>query len=111
MKRPLEEVQAAVFKGLGHPTRVKIVSILCREGPKCVCELVEHLALDQSTVSKHLSILRAVGIVRSTKRGLNVRYEIEMPCVGQFLKCVECVYSQDLQEEQCWFCRHQERRR
>lgn len=86
---PLSDAQVAVFKALGHPTRLKIVDILATEGGKCVCELVDRLGFDQSTVSKHLALLKGVGIVRSSKEGLNVTYELEMGCVYQFMKCIE----------------------
>lgn len=104
LKKPLEEVQAAVFKALGHPTRARIVSILSKEGGRCVCDLVERLGFDQSTVSKHLAILKGVGILRSTKKGLNVTYEVSMPCVGQFLKCVECTEAEERDGPECRFC-------
>ncbi|MEX0973896.1 MAG: metalloregulator ArsR/SmtB family transcription factor [Bacillota bacterium] len=105
MKKPLEDVQAAVFKALGHPTRTRIVSILARDRGKCVCDLVDQLGYDQSTVSKHLAVLKTVGILKSTKQGLNVIYEIGMPCVAQFLKCVECVATSDAEEPQCGSCK------
>ncbi len=110
MKKPLEDVQAAIFKALGHPTRTKIVSILAGDGFKCVCELVEQLGFDQSTVSKHLAILKTAGILKSRKQGLNVVYEIGMPCVAQFLKCVECVASVDAEEPECRSCKVREAR-
>ncbi|MCR4398066.1 MAG: metalloregulator ArsR/SmtB family transcription factor [Firmicutes bacterium] len=83
------DTQVAVFKALAHPTRLKIVDILATEGGKCVCELVDRLGFDQSTVSKHLAVLKGTGIVRSSKEGLNVRYELETRCVHQFMKCIE----------------------
>lgn len=104
MQKPLEEVQADIFKALGHPTRIKMVSIIAEEGEKCVCELVDRLGFDQSTISKHLSVLKSVGILKSTKQGLNVHYDIGMPCVVQFLKCVECLYR-DSKDRSCDSCK------
>ncbi|HHV79774.1 MAG TPA: helix-turn-helix transcriptional regulator [Firmicutes bacterium] len=83
------EAQAAVFKALGHETRLRIIDILAREGGKCVCELVERLGFDQSTISKHLKVLRWAGILRCSKHGLNVTYELNMPCVYEFMRCVQ----------------------
>lgn len=105
MARSLEEVQATILKSLGHPTRVKIVTILCREHSMCVCELVERLGFDQSTVSKHLSVLKTAGILKATKRGLYVRYGIRVPCVGRFLKCVECMAESGPEGPPCHLCR------
>ena len=89
----LHEAQAAIFKALGHPTRVEIVDMLATEGGMCVSEIVDRMHFDQSTVSKHLALLKAVGIVRCSKEGLNVTYEINMKCVSQFLRCVETVVN------------------
>ncbi|MGQ9463094.1 MAG: ArsR/SmtB family transcription factor [Candidatus Fervidibacter sp.] len=93
-------MQAGGFKALGHPTRIRIVSILSQEGGKCVCGLVGHLGFDQSTVSRHLSVLKAAGILKSTKRGLKVRYEIAMRCVGRFLHCIGHMSDYNLEEPQ-----------
>ena len=105
MKKPIEDVQAGVFKALGHPTRVRIVSILAREGGRCVCDLVGYLGFDQSTVSKHLAVLKTAGVVKSTKQGLNVVYEIGMLCVARFLKCVECVAVDEVEGAACGSCK------
>jgi DNA-binding transcriptional ArsR family regulator len=81
--------QVQVFKSLGHETRARIVAILADEGEKCVTELVERLGFDQSTISRHLGVLKVSGIVDSRKEGLNVVYNLAMPCVRQFMKCLE----------------------
>ena len=87
-RRSLTEVQAQIFRALGHETRLKIVEILGAEGSKCVCELVERLGFDQSTVSKHLALMKSAGIVTSSKRGLRVTYTLSLRCVYTFLKCL-----------------------
>lgn len=81
--------RVAVFKALGHETRARIVEILANEGEKCVCALVDRLGFDQSTISKHLSVLKAAGVVSSRKEGLNVVYGLRMSCVYQFMRCVD----------------------
>jgi len=57
-----------VAKLLSDPNRVRIVEAL-RQGELCVCELCDALDLTQSTLSTHLQVIRAVGIVRSRKEG------------------------------------------
>lgn len=81
---------AQVFKALGHPARLTIAREL-RAGEKCVCELVETLGLGWSTVSRHLAVLREAGIVADEKRGLQVFYRLVLPCVGQFIDCLDAV--------------------
>ncbi len=85
--------QVQVFKALGHETRARIIAILADEGEKHVTELVERLGFDQSTISRHLGVLKASGIVDSRKEGLNVVYRLAMPCVRQFMKCLEATCS------------------
>ena len=88
--RALFDAQATVLKALAHPTRLFIVDRL-RDGEKCVCELTAMIGVDVSTVSKHLSILKSAGIVRDDKRGTQVFYTLEMPCVLNFFSCVQSV--------------------
>jgi DNA-binding transcriptional ArsR family regulator len=86
----LFEAQAAVIKAMAHPTRLFVVDQLSH-GEKCVCELTEMIGADVSTVSKHLSILKNAGIVKDDKRGTQVFYTLEMPCVLNFFSCVRSV--------------------
>ena len=57
------EELADLCKGLAHPARVQIVSVLLARGA-CVCgDIVDELPLAQSTVSQHLKVLRDCGII------------------------------------------------
>jgi len=85
------EARAKVVKAMAHPTRLFIVDELSRSGERCVCELTEMIGADISTVSKHLSLLKAAGIVEDDKRGNMVYYRLGMPCVAQFFECIESV--------------------
>jgi ArsR family transcriptional regulator len=62
-----------VMKALSDPNRVKIVKML-QHKLMCVCELREALQIAQSSVSKHLKILEASGLVGYKKDGLWVNY-------------------------------------
>ncbi|PJB83759.1 MAG: transcriptional regulator [Acidobacteria bacterium CG_4_9_14_3_um_filter_49_7] len=90
---------AKVMKALGHPSRSFIVLELAN-GPRCVCELTEMVGADISTVSKHLTVLREAGIVKSEKKGQMVLYELSSPCVLNFYSCVEKVIKQDLTKKE-----------
>lgn len=80
--------RAAVFKALAHPTRIIIIEALAlRE--HCVCELVELVGDDPSTISKHLSIMKAAGVVNNDRRGTSVFYSLKMKCVPGFMECVD----------------------
>ena len=59
-----EERAAAVFRALGNPARVRIVTELARRNACVAGDFVEALPLAQSTVSQHIKVLREAGIVR-----------------------------------------------
>ena len=88
--KQLLDARADVFKALGHPTRLAIIDMLA-EGERCVCEIDAQIDADMSTVSRHLSVLRNVGILSSDKRGNQVFYRLECPCITTFYGCVESV--------------------
>ncbi len=79
--------EAEVFKALGHPTRLWIVQQLA-DGEHCVCEFVEAVGADFSTISKHLSVLKQAGVIEDDKRGKSVYYRLTCPCVLKMLDCV-----------------------
>ena len=82
--------RAAVIKALAHPSRVLIAEALI-EGERCVCELTELVGADMSTVSKHLALMKAVGVVEVEKRGLNQFYRLRCPCLLEFFRCVDLI--------------------
>ncbi|MCA9758500.1 MAG: winged helix-turn-helix transcriptional regulator [Candidatus Eisenbacteria bacterium] len=91
------EARAAIIKAMGHPTRLFIVEELAR-GERCVWELTEMVGADVSTISKHLSVLKNVGIVQDEKRGNQVFYSLLVPCVLNFFSCVESVLQSRAKE-------------
>ncbi len=90
MERTMEAevVTSQVFKALGHPARLEFVRQL-RDGERCVCELVDVVEAGWSTVSRHLSVLKEAGIIEDEKRGLQVFYRLKLPCVLEFIDCLE----------------------
>ena len=79
--------EAAVFKALGHPARLQVVTELA-DGERCAGDLVELTGLGWSTVSRHLSVLKSVGVIEDEKRGLQVFYRLMLPCVARFSSCL-----------------------
>ncbi len=89
---------SAVFKALGHPSRVYIVEKL-KEADHCVCELGELIGVDMSTVSRHLSILKKAGIVKDRKEGTTVYYSLACDCLTQMLSGVENIIRMQLESQ------------
>lgn len=64
-----------------------------------MCELTGMVGADVSTVSRHLSVLKAAGIVASEKRGMQVYYTLKTPCVLRFFDCVSEVMTRSAREQ------------
>jgi ArsR family transcriptional regulator len=67
--------KSTVFHALSDPIRLEMLAYL-RDGEKCVCEIVPYLNLIQPLVSRHLKILKDVGIVRCRKDGTKRMYSV-----------------------------------
>ena len=63
---------AKYFRGLGDPTRLRILELLRDEGELTVGELVARLGLPQPKVSNHLACLRWCGFVEARRVGRTV---------------------------------------
>ena len=73
-----QQLQPEFFKALCDPTRLAILAYLAtRPGPLRVSEVGQCCPIDLSVVSRHLTILRQAGIVRSEKRGKEVFYQVQ----------------------------------
>ena len=77
-----------MFRALGDPARLSMLVSL-GDGERSVSELREVVGLDLSTVSRHLTVLRTVGLVESAKRGRQVFYSLKLPCALNFVDCVD----------------------
>ncbi len=64
-----------VMKALSDPNRVKLLKMLQKK-EMCVCEIQAALGIAQPTVSKHLKVLEAGGLVQREKDGLWVNYSL-----------------------------------
>ncbi len=65
-----------VFNAVAEPKRREIVVLLAASKPQTVGELVGSMDLAQPAVSKHLAVLRSVGIVNVEKRGKERLYSL-----------------------------------
>jgi ArsR family transcriptional regulator len=72
------ETLARVFKALGDPTRVRLLSLIAagEGGEACICDLVEPVRLSQPTVSHHMKLLVDAGLVTREQRGKWAYYRV-----------------------------------
>lgn len=96
---PRAATTADVFNAIAEPRRRQIIDALQGGREIAVGELVDKLAIPQPAVSKHLSVLRKVGIVLVTKRGQHRLYRLnatELKPVHDWVKTYERFWSNQL---------------
>lgn len=69
---------ARVFKALGDPTRVRLLSLIAatERGEACICDLTAPVGLSQPTVSHHMKQLVDAGLVTREQRGKWAYYAV-----------------------------------
>jgi DNA-binding transcriptional ArsR family regulator len=80
MTPELTDVVAERFRALGEPMRIRILDAL-RQGELSVGELVTATHATQANVSKHLTVLHAIGFVARRKEGTRAYYRVAEPDV------------------------------
>jgi len=67
---------ALIFKALSDPLRLRMIHLLTYQDEVCVCHFMEVLGMPQSTISRHLSQLRHLGLVESRRDSKWVYYRL-----------------------------------
>ena len=70
------------FKSLGDPTRREILRLL-RDGAKTAGEIGSHFEMTGATISHHLAVLRAAGLISDDKRGKYIYYELNLSVLDE----------------------------
>ena len=95
------ELSAKFFRGLGDPTRLKILELLL-EGEKSVTELVKQLGVQQGRVSNHLACLKWCGYVTTASSGRYTVYRIADHRVKRILQLSREMVAKNA--ERLWAC-------
>jgi DNA-binding transcriptional ArsR family regulator len=88
-----------VFNAIAEPRRRQIVELLAQRGALAVGTLVVTLGLPQPAVSKHLGVLRKVGVVAVAKQGKQRLYRLEaeqLKTVHDWVKTFERLWDHQL---------------
>ena len=70
------ENEAAIFKVLGDPTRLRLMVLLSIQGETCVCKLAQALNAPDFKISRHLGIMRSAGLVKARREGTWMHYKL-----------------------------------
>ncbi len=90
MDESIFEFQAGFCRAMGNAVRLKILHSL-RERSKSVTEIIQETGYSQANVSRHLSVLRSVGVVDSERQGTAIQYSLTDPKVGEVCDLVRNV--------------------
>jgi len=72
------ELHAEICKALASPKRIEIINAL-RGKEMSVSELLSKLKLRKANLSQHLAVMRAKGMVKTRREGVNIYYRIANP--------------------------------
>jgi ArsR family transcriptional regulator len=75
-QKKLLEIKAEILKAMAHPVRLCIVRNLIETGGSNVSNMQSCLLQPQSTISQHLSKLKAAGIIEGRRKGTEITYMV-----------------------------------
>ncbi len=75
LEQEVELLHSRVCQALADPKRILLLYLLS-SGAKCVSELVDSLGVPQSTVSRHLAVLRERDLVQTERQGTSIYYTL-----------------------------------
>jgi ArsR family transcriptional regulator len=90
---PLYQAKAEFFRMLGHPVRIRVLELL-QESPRPVRDLLADIAIEPSSMSQQLAVLRRYGIVTSRREGSTVVYEIASSDVAELLRVARRILTE-----------------
>ena len=99
MSSPLHEHKAAILKAMAHPDRVAILEYL-RENKICACDMAPTLGIRQSSFSRHISSLKAAGVLKTWKEGVRLFFDVSDPCVYDILEHVNSLLELKVKAQQ-----------
>jgi ArsR family transcriptional regulator len=95
---PGEDI-ASIAKALGHPARIHIVRLLLEKQSCIGCDIVDEVGLAQSTVSEHLRILKAAGIITGEIERPRVCYSLNPDSLIPLAGLLNAVFEKDSRGE------------
>jgi DNA-binding transcriptional ArsR family regulator len=93
--RPLYQAKAEFFKTLGHPARIRVLELLA-EREHAVAELLGKVAIEATSMSQQLAVLRRAGLVVARKEGSTVYYSLTSPRVAELLMVARRILTEVL---------------
>jgi ArsR family transcriptional regulator, arsenate/arsenite/antimonite-responsive transcriptional repressor len=86
---------AALAKALAHPARIHIVRLLMEKQSCIGCDIVDEVGLAQSTVSEHLRILKAAGVITGEIERPRVCYSLNPESLLPLAGLLNAIFEKD----------------
>lgn len=83
----LEKV-AFILKTIGHPVRLRILSLLSENQQMSVNEISQKCEVEQSLISHHLTNMKLKGVLQSERNGKSIYYSIKLTEVLNVIDCM-----------------------
>ena len=96
LTQEITQLHAELCSALAETTRLFILYALA-EQPCNVTEMTQKLELPQPTISRHLKVLRDAGLVRATRQGMTIQYELADQRVIEALDILRSVLRDRIQ--------------
>lgn len=90
---------AGIAKALAHPARIHIIRLLLEKQSCIGCDIVDEVGLAQSTVSEHLRILKAAGVIRGEIEHPRVCYSLNPDRLIPLAGLLNAVFEKDRRGE------------
>jgi ArsR family transcriptional regulator len=96
LDQELNLLHERICPAINHPLRMKILYLLNEKSLK-VGELTAELGIPQSSVSRHLRILRERGLVRAERQGTTIWYALAEPELATVLDILRRILGRQLE--------------
>jgi DNA-binding transcriptional ArsR family regulator len=93
----LVELESNFLKALAQPTRLQILYFL-KDGEQCQCKIIPRMKEDQSNISRHLTHMRDMGILRSRREGVSVYYKIKDKRIFRLLSLADQMIKAEIED-------------
>ena len=98
MSVPLYQAKAEFFRTLGHPVRIRVLELLT-ERDRAVHELLAEIAVEASSLSQQLAVLRRAGLVLQRRENGEVVYSVIVPEVNDLLQAGRAILRAVAEEQ------------
>ena len=82
------------IKALSDPTRREILELL-KAGRLSAGEITEKFPVTGAAVSKHLSVLREADLIRDTREGKFIYYELNTSVLEEVMLWISCLKGEE----------------